>query len=41
MTIQNITQAAENLIEEINKKYSIKGGLSQVDAVGERINLDH
>jgi hypothetical protein len=27
-------QAAENLIEEINKKYSIKGGLSQVDAVG-------
>ena len=27
-------QAAQNLITEINKKYSIKGGLSQVDAVG-------
>ena len=27
-------QAAQKLITEINKKYSIKGGLSQVDAVG-------
>ena len=27
-------KAAKNLIEEINKKYSIKGGLSKVEAVG-------